>query len=219
VIHAEVTAEGVVISNSLPSDGAAYIDGDWIPSTSAVIPALVALEGALSWCDGPSVPIGANADVAAASALLAVAREAVAAVGDRSPASVEVTGSGLTARHVRALLGRAAIDPRSVREEERPRTVVDTTGDPEVIAAATRRLADLGTLVLAGEALGRTIALNFYPDVHVRGLRLVGVPPPLHAPFTSTDSADVLDQCRESLVQTSLGVPFPRGAAWYRLSG
>jgi hypothetical protein len=218
VIHAEVTAEGVVLSNSLPSDGAAYIDGDWIPSTSAVIPALVAREGALSWCDGPSVPIGANADVAAASALLAVAREAVAAVGDRSPASVEVTGSGLTARHVRALLGRAAIDPRSVREE-RPSAVVDTTGDPEVIAAATRRLADLGTLVLAGEALGRTIALNLYPDVHVRGLRLVGVPPPLHAPSSSTDSAEVLDQCRGSLVQTSLGIPLPRGAAWYRLSG
>ena len=35
-----------------------------------------------------------------------------------------------------------------------------------------------GTIVLVGESLGRTAEMNLYPDVHARGLTLVGVEPP-----------------------------------------
>ena len=113
--------------------------------------------------------------MAAAFVFLAVAEDAAAAVKAISPQSVEIAGRGLIAQQVRLLVGAPSETP-----VERPQAIVDTTGDPSVIAHATRRVADLGTVVLAGEPLGRQFELNLYPDVHVRGLTLVGVAPPLH---------------------------------------
>ena len=59
---------------------------------------------------------------------------------------------------------------------------MDTTGDPEVIRDSTRRLSAFGILVLVGEVLGRRLDIDLYPDVHQRGLRIVGVAPPLADP-------------------------------------
>ncbi len=81
--------------------------------------------------------------------------------------------------HLWSKLRPAAVSPA-------PTCIVDTTGCPSAIVRASTRLADRGTLVLAGQPAGRRLSMSLYPDVHRRGLRLVGVAPPLsgahHAP-------------------------------------
>jgi threonine dehydrogenase-like Zn-dependent dehydrogenase len=129
-----------------------------------------------------------------------------------------VIGNGLIAQQVRAFIG----DAFRTGDVERPQAIVDVTGDPTVIADATRRLADLGTLVLVGEGLGQKVELNLYPDVHHRGLTLVGIAPPLQrATFEAGIEADdpVLGSCRELLVRVPSGAPLPRHGVWYRVSG
>lgn len=101
----------------------------------------------------------------------------VAVVGTRAPGgTVEVTGDGRFAGEIRAAIETGADSGPSSRDggPARPACIVETTGRPEVIRQALARLADLGLLVLAGPP--SVLALDLYPDVHVRGLRLVGVP-------------------------------------------
>jgi threonine dehydrogenase-like Zn-dependent dehydrogenase len=95
---------------------------------------------------------------------------AVAAVG--GAASVEVMGHGPLAAAVRARLagtGPAAWGP--------PAAIVEASGDPAAIRAALARVADLGTVVLAGPAPAAGTSLDLYADVHVRGLTVVGIAP------------------------------------------
>jgi hypothetical protein len=223
MIRAEVTENGVRLVGALPADSVAYVDHDWLPRSSASVPWIaVSPDGELAWCNGPPVrvPSSVEPDTAAALCLLAVAREAAAAVEDLLPGSVEVTGSGLIARQIRILIGDAAAPGvGSSAPVGCPGAIVDTTGDPAVIVSATRRLADLGTLVLAGETLGRRTEMNIYSDVHARGLTLVGVAPPLHdgKAFTNGDNS-LGESCRESPVRVSSGALLPAGATWYRIS-
>ena len=81
-------------------------------------------------------------------------------------------GAGAVAAAVESLLGGL----RAVRS--RPRGIVETTGRPAAIADAIADLDDRGVLVLAGEPAGRALAIDLYPEVHLRGLELVGVRPP-----------------------------------------
>jgi hypothetical protein len=219
MIRADVTENRVVLISALPPGSAAYVDRDWIPVSSGPVPAItVAADAALAWCDRPPVPAARriDADAAAALALLAVAEDAAAV--ERRPGTVEVTGNGLVATQVRALVG----DDDRAAGVEPPTAIVDMTGDPAVIADATHRLADLGTLVLVGESVGRKVTLNVYSDVHLRGLTLVGVAPPLQrATFQAAIESDdpLLESCRELLVQVPSGSPLSLDAAWYRVSG
>jgi hypothetical protein len=215
-----------VLVAALPPGSVAYVDRDWLPTSSGEVPSLVATpEGALAWCAGPpvQVPGTLDSDTAATLALLAVAQAAVAAVEGVSPDSIEVTGSGLIALQVQALLGNHSPDDDRSTPFEQPRAIIDTTGDPRVIVEATRRIAELGTVVLVGESLGRTAEMNLYPDVHVRGLTLVGVTPPLQhasALFARTNADDPLvESCRAALVGVIAGTPLSPGAAWYRVPG
>lgn len=82
---------------------------------------------------------------------------------------VEVTGEGEVAAAVRAAVGTDAIT------EMAPSCIVETTGRPEVIEQSLARLADLGLLVLAG--VPQALTIDLYADVHLRGLRVVGVSP------------------------------------------
>jgi hypothetical protein len=222
VIRAEITESRVVLITALPPGSAAYVDRDWIPPSSGPVPAItVAGDAGLAWCDRAPVPAesGIDPDTAAALALLAVAQDAAAV--DRLPGNVEVTGNGLIAAQVRALLGDD-VRGNGRAGAESPTAIVDTTGDPAVIADATRRLADLGTLAFVGESVGRKAALNLYQDVHLRGLTLMGVAPPLQrATFlTAIESDDpLLESCRELLVKVPSGAPLPIDGAWYRVSG
>jgi threonine dehydrogenase-like Zn-dependent dehydrogenase len=219
VIRADVTENEVILIAALPQGSAAYVDRDWIPVSSGPVPAItVAADAALAWCERAPVPApGAiDPDTAAALALLAVAQDAAGV--ERLPGTVEVTGNGLVAAQVRALVG----DDVRAAGVDRPTAMVDTTGDPAVIGDATRRLADLGTLVLVGESVGSMTTLNLYQDVHQRGLTLVGVAPPLQrATFQAAIESDdrLLESCREMLVEVASGAPLPLDGAWYRVSG
>lgn len=209
----------IVLVGSLPSGTCAYVDKDWIPRSSGPVAAIIATTDGLAWCGHTPrrVPSAFDLDSASAAALLAVARDA-AAVEGLTTGPVELTArNGLVARQVRALIGHAA----TAGDAEPPQAIIDVTGDPRVIADATQRVADLGTLVLAGESLGRTVELNLYPDVHRRGLKLVGIAAPLqHDTFAAgIEPGDpALSSCLELLTHVHICAPLPPESAWYRVS-
>lgn len=190
----------------LPSGATAYLDHDWL--AEGEVPALVVVgDGELRFGDGPPVrmPDGMDAAAAAAAALGAVAREAASVAAEAGPAATEVLGAGALAQAVRRLLG---VGPELT---DRPAAIVDLTGDPERIVDATERLADLGLLVLTGPASGRKHPINLYSDVHRRGLRLIGVAPPL---ADGAALGERIDLGTPILVRS--GEPPPDGR-WYRL--
>lgn len=219
MIRAEITERGVILAGAVAPGTFAYVDRDWLPAVSGTVPSLtVSADGTLAWCDGPSakLPGAADPDTAAARILLSVARHAAAAVADLSPGSIEVIGSGLIAHLVRVLVG-----DDSVRSAEHPGAVVDATGDPAVIVDAARRVADLGTVVLVGEPLGRRVEMNIYEDVHMRGLTLVGVASPFHqpeSPVVPADEGPLMAWCHESLGRVGSGTVVPAGSAWYAVA-
>ena len=210
MLHTAIHDGGAVIDGDLPDGASAYFDREWISDAApGPVPAIVALGRTLRWGDGREVA-AADADAGAFSALAAVADEAAESVREFAPEAIEVSGSGLVAREVRHLLtlGIAGGEAR-----ERPLAIVDTTGDPEVIEDATRRLADLGKLVLAGESLGRPFPLNLYPDVHARGLELIGIGPPLSQRVAA--AADDPSRYEPPAELATGTVPPP--ARWYRV--
>lgn len=81
---------------------------------------------------------------------------------------VEVVGDGALAMAVRARVAQ-----RGPSDGDPPATIVETTGDPARIAEALRRVADLGTIVLAGPLPPASPAFDLYSDLHVRGLTMV----------------------------------------------
>jgi threonine dehydrogenase-like Zn-dependent dehydrogenase len=100
-----------------------------------------------------------------------VAVDAVLQAVGPSAAPVEVVGEGPLARALQErLAGRLATS------DARPAVVVETTGSGEAVAQALSSVADLGLVVLAGPSAEGGGALDFYEDLHVRGLTLVGIP-------------------------------------------
>jgi hypothetical protein len=151
MIRAVPGAGGTVVELDLPDDAAAFFDREWVAwGRAAAVPAIVTDAGADD----------------AAGQLAGIAEAAVAAAPS---GQVEVTGSGLVAEEARRRLAGAG---RLVTDGI-PAAVIETTGDPAALIAATRRVEALGTVVLAGEPLERVYDIDLYPDVHVRGLRLV----------------------------------------------
>jgi hypothetical protein len=187
----------VIFAGPLATGSVAYVDADQLPEDGeADIEALV-------------VPDGAPADDAGLSALRLLAaplRDALAGV----EGVVDVVGVGAVAWLVRTDRGSHRL------AEDAPAAVVDLTGDPDVIVDAARRVADLGTIVLAGDPAGRVVDFDFYPDVHVRGLRLVGVSPadrvePLAGAVSEGDAPEAPEEAR-------VGHAARAGASWYRVS-
>jgi hypothetical protein len=224
-IRVDGSERGLVLVGDLPPSSFAYFDRDWLPAPGQLVPSLLVLaDGSLSWCGGPPIkaPRRVDPDAAAALVLLAIAEEAAAPVEGLAPASVEVSGTGLIARRVRALLRNGATAAStSLSASEVPRAIVELTGDAAAILDATRRVADSGLVVLAGETLD-SVPMNLYPDVHVRGLTLVGISAPLEAAdalFGRTRVDDrVIDWSRASLVRVRTGDSLPLGAPWFVLS-
>jgi hypothetical protein len=86
--------------------------------------------------------------------------------------TVEVPGDEPLAGLLRERLG-----PRvSAVRAQSPAVVIDTSGSPEGIKDALRRLDDLGTLVLTRG--GGDVSLNLYADLHLRSLSIVAVATP-----------------------------------------
>lgn len=105
-----------------------------------------------------------------AGAAEGAAEDALAALPAGS-GSVEVTGDGALAAALRARLGARL----GVAAPQPPRAAIDTTGDPAVIGDLLARVADLGTVVLAGPPPAGGVELDLYRDVHVRGLTVTGL--------------------------------------------
>jgi hypothetical protein len=96
---------------------------------------------------------------------------ALAAVG-AAEGPVEIAGSGPIAERLRTELGE-----QHATAGESPRTVVDTTGELGELERLLERVDDLGTVVLAGPAVPSDSTIDFYAEVHVRGLTLVTIAP------------------------------------------
>ena len=224
MIRVDRNESGLVLVGNPPTGSFAYFDRDWLPAPGQPLPSLLVLAGMLSWCGEPPIkaPGSLEPDTAAALVLLAVAQEAATAVEDLAPESVEVRGSGLIARRVRALVRNdATAASQSFSTPEMPRAIVETTGDPAAILDATRRVANLGVVVLVGETLD-SVQMNLYSDVHVRGLTLLGVSPPLDSTevFGRVPVDDrVIQWCRARLVRVQTGVSLAPDAPWFVLPG
>jgi len=213
MIRSVDAAGGIGLSAELTAGQSAFVDADWVPrEPGAPVPAvLVDADGTMWWADAVSAPspLGkvADGEAAAAAILDGIAADAVVAAGDSD--DVFVNGSGRVASSVRRRL-----PARLAAAASGALVVVETTGDPESIRDATRSVADLATVVLCGEPSGRKLSLNLYPDVHVRGLVLVGVPGPASRRPQETSAAGA--EAGAALVAS--GSPLP-DAEWYRLSG
>ncbi|MFP5362551.1 MAG: hypothetical protein ACLGI5_07455 [Thermoleophilia bacterium] len=94
---------------------------------------------------------------------------------------VEVFGDGDLARALRARLAQPTDPTDPTDPTARPSAIIETTGDHEALQRALQRVADLGTVVLAGPPPAGAVALDLYSDVHVRGLTIVGTPGPAAA--------------------------------------
>ena len=55
-----------------------------------------------------------------------------------------------------------------------PEVVIEATGFPEVIKESFRMAARMGRVILLGSTRGETESINFYSDVHKRGLTIIG---------------------------------------------
>jgi hypothetical protein len=191
----------------------AYLDADWVPPGGGQVGALVVFaDGSTHWHrDEPRHGDAmADPDRLAVSCFVAVASAAVVAVANADP--VEVVGTGLIADVARHLLGdRVATEGN----ETLPGAVIEATADPARIVAATRRLADRGVLVLAGEPAGRRLDVDLYTDVHRRGLEIVGVGRPGGEGSPALlGGVDLPPPAR-----VDLGGLVPDAARWYRVAG
>jgi hypothetical protein len=190
-MKASVGAEEVVFDGSLGADEIAYVD---------------------------AAALGPAGDVEVV-ALIVQARTAADTSADRvRAAAARLAEIVRTARHVEVVGdGRLANVLRSISEEaetgESPGAVIDLSGEPSEIVAATRRVADLGTVVVAGPAVDSAVDIDLYPDVHVRGLRLVGLADADDEAFATA----VIDAVVPAPVEAQLGRPVSLGASWYRV--
>jgi hypothetical protein len=182
--------------------GECWVDADWQRDGGAAA-AIVLEEGRLSLPDGSQLPLqGARPEDVAIAILAALAGRAAAAAR-RVGGPAAVNGRGLVARFTEILLGLE-------ESQDRPSVIVDTIGSDEAIAEATRAVADLGTIVLAAPT-EPSISLDLYPDVHLRGLTLVGLP------LLADDTAPAPPEALAGLARGSLAVWHDEGegALWF----
>ena len=217
MIRVESTDGGLVVAGDMAPGTVAYLDAEWlVPGRSGEVPALVlAPDGQMSFPGAPArqVPKGSR-DQLAALVFALVADEAVTvADGARG----EVTGDGILARMVRMKLDTCPAG-RATGSRPAPAAVVDTTGDPEVIRDSSRRLSAFGILVLVGESLDRRLDIDLYSDVHQRGLRVVGVAPPLADLLGDGVDRQLAREFEDAPVAVPAGAVLPEGASWYRIS-
>ena len=208
-----LAAEGgnKVFRGDLEPGSEAYVDADWLVGrTGGTVPALLARGGSLtrSW-DGATFDHPAStaqAEVAGAFWLIAEAAALRAGAADR-PA---VEGGGVVAalaRHFLGLVGRTGTVGADL--------IIEPRSDRASLEKSTGRVDDLGTVVLAGLA-DSAFPFDLYPDVHVRGLRLVALPLPLDlrpaAGFEPSLPAAI------ELATARLDEPITDGASWYRIT-
>ena len=65
-------------------------------------------------------------------------------------------------------------DLRRALDGGAPAVVIEATGSPKLVARAFQLAAAGGRVVLLGSSRGESDGINFYRDVHKRGLRIIG---------------------------------------------
>ena len=217
MISIEAADKSLSFAEGPPGGTVAYVDADWIPRAGGAGPALlVSEEGTVAWSGraaGVAVP-GRSADAAAGLVLDALAGAAASAAQGAPGSHVHVSGEGIVAGLVRDRLG--ALPEHA---DGAPGVVIDTTVDSDTLISATRIVGDLGTVVLAAGASDRTVALDLYPDVHVRGLRLVAASPPLEhlLQVSGAEAERLAEAVRDAAFDVRPGEALPR-ARLYRLA-
>lgn len=124
-----------------------------------------------------SVPDDLASERALLLPLAAVAVRAARRVGARAGDAC-VVGTGVLAELVAQALRAAGLPRVTAAAEvaaELPGVVVDTTGDPAVIAELLERTPRRGRIALVGACGGRTVDVDFYRTVHQRGLEVIGI--------------------------------------------
>jgi hypothetical protein len=212
--------------SDLPKGWQAYVDADWLrPHRGPDVPAILAdPDGALRWRSLTASPFGrtsnGDTDLAASRALAWTADRAARAVIDVS-GDVEVTGDGVLALGIRRLVSQTNVHRLRVSTASalpvRPSAVILTTREPDALVSATRRVADLGVLVLVSE-IAEPFGIDLYPDVHSRGLALVGVPGPL-ACAKDSEPHPLETVYRNLLVPGHYGRQVVASGCWFRFSG
>lgn len=214
MIRVRLESGSLVLEGGLEPGVVAYIDTEWLAGDDGGDAPAMTVDGAgvfqfggHSW----EAPQGLDPDAAALLAFSSFAQDAVTVLTDPDPDVTTVTGNGIAAAEIRRALGATS----AAAAPDRPRAVIDTTGNPAAIRDAAHRLAGGGVLVLAGEPSGRRTDLNLYPDVHLRGLEVVGVGP-LLSRLPSSEGLDPRPGTPESPQPASIGQRLP-SAAWYRV--
>lgn len=208
-----LVAEGSrkVFRGDLEPGSEAYVDADWLVGrTGWAVPALVARGGSLirSWDGATSTYTAATAQAGVTGVFWIVAE--AAAVRARAADRPAVAGAGVVAALVRHFLGLVD-SPDTVGGD----LIIEPRSDRASLEESTGRVSDLGTVVLAGVA-DSAFTFDLYPDVHVRGLRLVGLPLPLDlSPAAGFEPS--LPPAIE-LATARLDEPIPDGASWYRIT-
>jgi hypothetical protein len=190
--------------------GEAYVDVDWLSGLAAgPAPALFVREGALvsSW-DGQtlSLPDDKPTELSVGAALMLVAAAAATEAGAAERPAV--AGRGFVAGGIRLLLG-------SEDGGKAPDLIVETRGDPASLVESTQRVADLGTVVLAGAPAVDPFTFDLYPDVHVRGLRIFALPLALVEDLPDAEGGRLV--MMEAAKPVRLGEPIA-DARWYRIT-
>jgi hypothetical protein len=137
-------------------------------------------------------PTGSASSRNAATEFATIAEAAVRFARRTRSERVAVIGDGVLAHLVRRAAGPA-------RADGVPDIIVDTTGVAEQIAAATRQVPSLGTVLAAAPCASKQVMLRTYGDLHVRGvtlrgLRWDGVSRPLPNPSLVTWALRHLDE-------------------------
>ncbi len=208
----------VVFDFVLDNGLVAFVDREWSLREESV-PALLVGDAEVAWWDGFDVcarhVIATKArdpQQVASDVIAALATTAVAAIADTARSHAAVTGTGVVAASMRALIGVSAPSSRAGAghlDDERLPAALDTTGSSEEIMGLAARLHDLGTLVMAAPQTPSSGAVDLYSDLHRRGLRVVGVPPLV----VGIASPDV----HISPAQPALLGQSTSSASWYRL--
>ena len=200
-----------VFRGDLEPRSEAYVDADWLDGrTDGSVPALLARGDALtrSWDDATLDHTGSTAHAGAAAAFWVVAEAAALRAGAADRPSV--AGRGVVAALTRHFLGLVGSGDTMSTD-----LIVEPRSDRTSLEESTGRVDDLGTVVLAGLA-DSAFPFDLYPDVHVRGLRLVALPLPLDlrpaAGFEPSFPPGI------ELAPGRLGEPIPDGAQWYRVT-
>jgi hypothetical protein len=211
VISLAAEGSSKMFRGDLEADSEAYVDADWLVGrTGLTVPVLLARGGSLtrSW-DGATFDYQAStAQAGAAGVFWLVAEAAALRAGAADRPAVE--GAGLVAALARDFLGLArGADPAGAD------LIIEPRSDRASLEESTGRVDDLGTVVLAGVA-DAAFRFDLYPDVHVRGLRLVALPLPLDlqpaAGFEPSLPAAI------ELATARLDEPITDGASWYRIT-